>query len=243
MSNWLKFKNTYLQLPWLFPLVIGDRQYDDVLAGHPRSFSQKVLERLFWFWPRVVDATAWAAGDSGKLQTPENYSELDRHGKALLECVMKACPDRDAEFLDIGCNCGRHIMFLAEQGYGNITGVDAMGAALRLFAERAPDVFAKTRIHHDLFQRFLSQQPDRSFDVVYSHGATIELVHPSFDIVAHLSRITRRCICLFLIEDGPFARDWVRQFERHGFALEYGVRPVEGTRASMLVLRRSGGDR
>ena len=223
--------------------MIGDRQYNNALYGRPRTFAdtlQRALERALWFWPRVIDATPWAAGDIGKLQTPANYAELDEHGKMLLEWVMKVSPERGAKLLDIGCNCGRHIIFLTEHGYTAITGVDAMRSAIELFKERAPAVFSASSIHHDLFQRFLLRQPDCSFDVAYSHGATIELVHPSFDIVGQLSRVTKRYICLFLIEKGHIERDWIGQFESHGFEIEYGERPVPGTGASMLVLRRVG---
>ncbi len=244
MPEWARFRNTYLQAPWLFPLVIGDRQFDAALENRPRTFAdkaQRALERLLWFWPRVIEATPWASGAAGRLQTPFNYTAIDGDARLLLEWVERVCPDRDAAILDVGCNCGRHLIELARRGYGNLTGVDAMGSALALFAEQAPDVYRACRIHHDLFQRFLMRQPDESFDLTYSHGATIELVHPSFDIVAHLCRVTRRFICLILLENDAFRRDWLRQFARNGFTLLHGRRPIApGSGASLIVLQRAG---
>jgi SAM-dependent methyltransferase len=243
MIDLVSFRNTYLQVPWLFPLVIGDRQFDAVLNGRPRSArdkAQRGLERAMWFWPRAVDATVWAAGASDKPQTPLNYTTLDELARLLLNWVEQVCPDREATILDLGCNCGRHIIHLAGRGYRNLVGVDAMRAAIALFAERAPIVFQNGEIHHDLFQRFLSRQPDRRFALTYSHGSTIELVHPSFDIVAHMSRVTRRHICLILNEREAFRRDWLRQFGRHGFNLLHGERPVAlDSAASLIVLQRA----
>ncbi|HVY59177.1 MAG TPA: class I SAM-dependent methyltransferase [Xanthobacteraceae bacterium] len=242
MSDWVTFRNTHLQVPWLFPLVIGERQFDAVLEGRPRTFAdnvQRALERLLWFWPRVIEATPWAAGDIGRLQTPLNYTNVDADARLLLDWVERVCPDRDAAILDVGCNCGRHMIDLAACGYRNLTGVDAMRSALALFAERAPDVFRNSEVRHDLFQRFLMRQPNKRFDLTYSHGATIELVHPSFDIVAHLCRVTRRHICLILIENQAFRRDWLGQFARNGFTLIHGKRPiVPGSGASLIVLER-----
>ena len=243
MTDWVKFRNTHLQASWLFPLVIDDRSFDAILAGRPREARgviQQILERTLWFWPRVVDATAWATGQPGKPQTPENYKEIDAHALLLLDWVKRVCPDGDAPIADIGCNCGRHIIELASAGYRNLTGVDAMGSALAMFEARAPTVFAQAKIHHDLFQRFLMRQPDRHFDTIYSHGSTIELVHPSFDVVAHMGRITRGHICLILTEGEYFRRDWLGQFARRGFLpihIERVTNPENGS--NLVVLRRA----
>jgi SAM-dependent methyltransferase len=242
--DWLRFRNTYLQLPWLFPLVIGDRQFDAVLEGRPRNLrdqAQRALEKLLWFWPRVIDASVWAKGAPGKSQTPLAYRVLDAYALLLLDWVQRVCPDRDAAILDLGCNCGRHLVELAARGYRNLIGVDAMRSALALFAERTPDIFNKTEIHHDLFQRFLARQPDARFEVTYSHGSTIELVHPSFDVVAHMCRVTQGHICLILNENELYRRDWIEQFARAGFALVHAERPIESSDcwSSLLILART----
>jgi SAM-dependent methyltransferase len=241
--DWLRFRNTHLQLPALFPLVIGDRQFDAVLDGRPRDLrdqAQRALERLLWFWPRVIDASVWASGAPGKAQTPLAYMALDDSALLLLDWVERVCPDRDGPILDLGCNCGRHLAELAARGYRNLIGVDVMRSALALFAEQAPDVFNKAEIHHDLFQRFLSRQPDARFAVIYSHGSTIELVHPSFDIVGHMCRVARGHICLILNENELYRRAWVAQFARSGFALIRGERPIApGSGSSLLILRRT----
>jgi SAM-dependent methyltransferase len=243
MTDWTRVRNTYLQVPWLFPFIIGDRQFELVLNGRQRKFPDKVqraLERLLWFWPRVVDATVWAAGATGKRQTPQNYTTLDAQAMLLLHWIEQVCPERDAAILDLGCNCGRHLMHLADRGYSNLVGVDAMDAALEIFSLRAPAVFQRGEIYHDLFQSFLPRQANGRFRVTYSHGSTIELVHPSFDIVAHMSRVTQRHICLILNENEAFRRDWLRQFARHHFTLLHGERPiVPGSAASLIVLQRT----
>lgn len=243
MSDWVRFRNTYLQAHWLFPLIVKDHHFDAVLEGRPRTLAgtiQRAFEKVLWFWPRVIDATIWAHGAPGKLQTPHNYTKIDADAKLLLDWVERVSPDRNARILDVGCNCGRHMIELWDRGYRNLVGVDAMKSAIALFAERAPAIFKATEVHNDLFQRFLMKQPDRSYDVLYSHGATIELVHPSFDIAAHMCRIARSHICLLLSPDNVFRREWLKQFTSHGFVLAYSEQPIApDSDLSLIILQRS----
>src|SRR4029453_262963 len=110
-----------------------------------------------------------------------------------------------------------------------------------------PETAKIAKLHHDLFQRFLRGQPDLAFDVVYSHGATIELVHPSFDIVKHMSRIQRKHVVLILNETARqlYPRFWTYEFARNGFFLREARRPVGGLppvdsaeRPSLLIYSR-----
>lgn len=237
--DWIRFRNSYLQTPWLFSKVIGDRQFDATLEDRPRTFwgvIQRALEKALWFWPRVIDASLWVRGAEGKLQNPLSFKDIDNDARLLLGWVERVCPDKNATILDIGCNCGRHLIELSHRGYKNLVGVDVMKAALDLFAERSPDVFKATEIHFDLFQRFLMKQPDRRFDLTYSHGATIELVHPSFDVVAHLCRVTKTHICLLLNCNNGFPRNWVRKFTNQGFVLLHSEEPIPGDKELCLFV-------
>ena len=148
MPDWARIRNTYLQAPWLFPLVIGDRQFDLVLNGYPRRFPDKIqraLERLVWFWPRVVDATVWAAGDTDRRQTPLNYTTLDAQARLLLHWIEQVCPDREEAILDLGCSCGRHIRSVSRAArYHNRVGVDAMRARDRTLRRARASLSSRT---------------------------------------------------------------------------------------------------
>ena len=84
------------------------------------------------------------------------------------------------------------------------------------------------------------RQPDRRFELTYSHGSTIELVHPSFDVVAHICRVTRRHVCLVITESEYFRRDWTRQFDRRGFRLIHSE-PVQNW-SKLFVFTRNRDD-
>jgi SAM-dependent methyltransferase len=250
-GTWGRFRNTFLQLPFLFRLVIRDRDFDELLVGHRRAGLsakvQRLLEKALWFWPRITDAFDWSQGDEGRPYTPQNYVTIDTQAEIVLTEIMRYAPDRATEILDLGCNSGRHLNALYQAGYRRLTGVDVMRTALDTFRVTFPATAASTAIFHDLFQRFLERQSDLSYDMVYSHGATLELVHPSFDIVRHLARITRNHVVLYVHEHGhAYPRMWAYQFRRRGFYLVRAERPagqftpikLEG---SLLVFQRLPG--
>jgi len=228
---WLRFRNTFLQTPFLFDLIIKDANFDDLLALRQNltiaSKVQRLMEKCLWFWPRIVDAKAWAQGRAGRSQTPLNYIDLDIASELLLKEVRRYAPDRRSYILDVGCNSGRDLNALYQSGYRNLAGVDVMGAALELFKSKFPETANCAKISHDLFQRFLRAQKDQSYDLIYSHGATLELVHPSFDIVRHLCRVARKHVVLYINEYGhAYPRFWIYEFWRRGFYLVRAERPA-----------------
>jgi SAM-dependent methyltransferase len=243
---WQRFRNTFLQAPILFDLILSDKSFDDMLSQrrNSRITLQRLMEKCFWFWPRIVDAKLWAQGAEGRLKTPLSFTDLDFASKLLLNEVMRYAPDPRSAILDVGCNCGRDLDALYQAGYRNLAGVDAMGSALDFFKRKFPETAKCANISHDLFQRFLRKQGNRSYDLIYSHGRTLELVHPSFDIVRHLCRVARSHVVLYVYEYGEaYPRFWIYEFRRCGFYLVKAERPASQfssveTQGSLLVFQR-----
>lgn len=240
------FRNTYLMGPkWLFSAAITDADVTAVLeALEPRpgapgsrtapSTATRVRRRLRpWFWPYIGDAEPWASASEDGWYPPSGYV-IDEPGP-LLQRLMAATTPEDS-VLDLGCNSGANLNFLYQAGYRRLAGVDAGGAALRHFAEVFPDTYACASVTHDLFQRFLLQQPDGSVDVVHSNGATLELVHPSFPIVAEICRVARKAVFVDIQERGhAYPRDYMAQFRAHGFLLVYCDRPMDLVNGSSVL--------
>jgi SAM-dependent methyltransferase len=228
-TRWRVFRNTHLQAPLsLFRSVITDRDYDEVLdesAPPVRRPVHRVLKRSLWFWPRIDAARGWAQAQEGAAWGPENY--LHTHRTRLITKVLDVVP-RDASLLELGCNCGSDMDQLRAAGYTRLKGMDAGGGAIRVFAREYPETFALADIQRDLFQRYLLNTPSRSVDYVYSNGATIELVHPSFPVVKEICRVASKGVLLDLNERGHgFPRDYVGQFARFGFPLTYTDRETD----------------
>jgi len=237
-SHWGVLRNTHLQVPlWFFNLVVKDRNFDEILLygkSARRSKFHRAMCRLLWFWPRIEDARGWATADQGTAWDPTHY--LHTHRTRLVEKINELVP-KDASLVELGCNCGSDMDILRGDGYRHITGVDAGGAALKMFQRAYPETYAMAQPRHDLFQRYLLRMPAASCDYIFSNGATIELVHPSFPIVSEICRVARKGVLLDLSERHQgYPRDYTKQFASQGFARVFDDHTEGKTQPSSLVV-------
>lgn len=235
------FRNTYLGgSRSLFKVVITERRRDEALLEQGRrtpSIYSRSLRRLRpWFWPNVDAARVWAEASASTSFDPNAY--LREEPRRLLARLIQEVP-REASVLDLGCNSGADLNILRSRGFSRLWGVDAGSEALRIFAREYPDTFSMATIEHNLFQSFLLGCDSRQFDVIHSNGATIELVHPSFPIVAEICRVASRWVFVAIEERGQaFPRNYLHQFERNGFRLTYCERDVKLEHQSLLQFER-----
>ena len=234
--TWARWRNTHLQLPLAaFNRVISDENYDSLLAGRTasrRSLSRKVAQRVLWFWPRIDGAAGWAESDFGGKWSPAFYDRPE-HSR-LVSKIIDEVP-LSASLMELGCNRGTDMNYLYLAGYRNFKGVDVSSAGLGEFARAYPETWACADIQHDLFQRYLINQVSLSADFIYSNGATIELVHPSFPIVKEICRVARLGVLLELHLTGHIPRDYLRQFKRNGFSVKYSTQPEDSSDSSHLI--------
>jgi len=229
----------------LFTTVVSDGDYERVLnvlgtesatVGMVADPGWTRLSRRLrpWFWPQVSDAAVWASASESGWYAPSSYL-IDEPGP-LLQQLMHRTPVSHS-ILDLGCNSGANLNFLYEAGYRKLAGVDAGREALSLFFDTFPDTYNCVKPHHDLFQHYLLSQPDDAYDVLHSNGATIELVHPSFPVVAEICRVARDSVFLDICERGhAYPRRYVEQFARHGFELTYKERPDDLINSSSILI-------
>ncbi len=230
---------------WLFSSVVSDTDVTEVLealeprAGAPGSLTApstpvRIRRKLRpWFWPYIGDAEPWATASEDGWYPPSGYV-IDEPGP-LLERLL-ATTSSEASVLDLGCNSGANLNFLYQAGFRQLYGVDAGGQAIKHFAQVFPDTYATAEITHDLFQHYLLACPDNFVDVIHSNGATLELVHPSFPIVAEICRVARRAVYVDIQERGhAYPRDYIAQFRSHGFELVYCDRPTDLINGSSIL--------
>ncbi len=241
--EWKVFRNTRLVAgKTFFRRIVYDADFNRVLGIDPRrkpSSTQRLFAKALWFWPRIEDARGWAAASTGTRWNPEQY--LHTHRTLLIDKVLEYTRPTDS-LMELGCNCGSDMAQLYGEGYRNLCGVDASQAALDLFSCEYSQVFHVADIRHDLFQRYLMNFATNAVDYVYSNGATIELVHPSFPIVSEICRVARSGVLLDLSERNQgYPRDYVAQFRRSGFDLSYSNKAEFPERNShIFVFTRNG---
>ena len=188
-------------------------------------------------WKGTLGASYWEKRERGTPHGPDQYVELQESSHILIDEVVQHTSGLSAPILDLGCNVGRHLNALHKLGYTNLYGIDVQREAFEHMERIFPEV--KKTVHFDqgTFQDCLPRVADRFFEVVFTHGATVELVPPSFPICRHMGRIASKAVGLVINETGQaYPRLWETEFLRAGFVLTKLLRPVlSGDRNSLLV--------
>lgn len=177
-----------------------------------------------------------------KHPTVTAFEGIDPASQAQMDEILSLVPDRQASILDMGCNVGRHLDYLHRQGYRNLRGVDWSSAAIRDMGERYPEMRAAAKVVNASFEDFLRGHPE-PVDLVYTRGATFELVHPSFPLVRGVCRVARHYVVLVITEAGhAYPRFWEHEFAREGFELVHLRRPASAAapehRVSLMTFKR-----
>ena len=177
-----------------------------------------------------------------KHPTAAAFEGIDPASQVQMDEIMALAPERNAAILDLGCNVGRHLAYLHGQGYRNLHGVDWSESALRDMAARYPDMHANAILTRASFEDFLGADRE-PVDLVYTRGATFELVHPAFPLIHHVCRIAKRHAVLVITEAGhAYPRFWEYEFAREGFELTHLRRPASAAapehRVSLMTFSR-----
>jgi SAM-dependent methyltransferase len=221
-----KVVNTFFQAQWLWKIFFSKKKYQKVKSTRT-GLIQKIFLKVFWFWPRIYEVESWRDAGIGCYRDPSNYISLDDKALLLLKEVEVSVASKNASILDLGCNAGRFLNELHRKGYTNLHGVDISAAAQALMKTTFPDLYKVVDFHCQTFQEYLLEAENRSMDIVFTHGATVELVHPSFPLIHHLCRICNQSVVLMIYESGhSYPRFWEWEFNQQGFILSKALRPA-----------------
>lgn len=212
----------------------------------PVLFQRRVRRFFCTFLPFAVRRQGGAATREHWERHPTIavFDGIDPASQSQMDEIMALVPDRTAAILDLGCNVGRHLDYLYRQGYRNLRGVDWSANALRDMAQRYPEAHAASKLTCASFEQFLSASPE-PVELVYTRGATFELVHPAFPLIRQVCRIARHYVVMVISEAGhAYPRFWEYEFARQGFELTHLRRPASALtpehRVSLMTFRRLG---
>ena len=76
------------------------------------------------------------------------------------------------------------------------------------------------------------------FDIVYTHGATLELIPPTFDLIFEISRVVKKFAILMINVNGhAFPRFWRYEFKKNNFKI-IEDRPIKNSSLVLFVLKK-----
>lgn len=127
---------------------------------------------------------------SGKF-SPAYYARIgpDEVSETLAN-VLEHYVDDAAAILEVGCGSGRHLAYLRERGFGNLTGIDINDESFDVMVEQYPGLADSGTFHADAVEELVSEFDDGAFDVVYS-VETLQHIHPDDEwVFDELARVT-----------------------------------------------------
>ena len=105
---------------------------------------------------------------------PADYVNPIGRSRALLTLVSDL--PKDARILEVGCNVGRNLAYLHDNGYTSVEGVEISPHAVELLRKTYPQL-AECQVHLGPAGDVLPSLADDEFDLVFTM-AVIEHIHP-----------------------------------------------------------------
>jgi SAM-dependent methyltransferase len=150
---------------------------------------------------------------------PKGYLDAAARSEFLVDIVKRHVPF-GAPILEIGCNVGRNLHYLASAGFTTLAGVEINEDAMRQLREAFPDLARGARLLNEPVESAIRRFRDGEFTLVYTM-AVLEHIHPDSEwIFAEMVRIAGDVLITVEDEHGiswrHFARDYNRVFEALG---------------------------
>ncbi len=181
------------------------------------------------------------------------YVDLSPTSMPLIdEVIRRAGEEKQIRILDLGCNVGRHLNELHKKGIGDLYGVDVNKSCEEAMKKYFPELADEVACSWLSFEEYLPTVPDRQFDIIYTHGISIEHTSPSCNIEKHLCRITSKYIVLANVSfnRGSYPRSWLKNIQKYGFSIvkllqpekEWSPESSDNRPHSLVVFQRIGED-
>jgi SAM-dependent methyltransferase len=144
----------------------------------------------------------------------EDYVDGKARSDILTGLVTEAWPDKSISILEPGCNIGRNLHYLIEEGYTNLSGIDVSPRTLPFMQRAFPDVADTITFYEGSIEDYVEDFSDGQFDVIVTM-AVLEHIHPDSEwIFEHLVRVAR--LGIVTIEDevnNKSRRIWRRNYK------------------------------
>lgn len=169
------------------------------------SLKRFLVNRSFFVWYyEGFSSDYWASRDMNSNHSPDMYTKLDKTTYATLDDLMEVL-DKDASFLEIGCNAGRNLNYLYSNGYHKLAGIDINRIAIEdCLKNKFPELFKKASFYVGDASHEIRRFEDNSFDVVFSVFVLIH-IHPSKrSLFRDMVRVSSKYIVI-LTDTNPFS--------------------------------------
>ncbi len=170
------------------------------------------LLALRLYYPSHDDLLAYWARPADTINAAEDYIAPVGRSEYLGEVIETHCPNT-ASALEIGCNAGRNLNYLATVQGMKVAGIEYSDHAIRLLRQTYRGLDESTVYSGDAVQQ-IKRIDDKSFDLVFSMAVLMHL-HPSTpdEFFVDLARVARKYLIFIENCRGGTERSWSRDYK------------------------------
>jgi SAM-dependent methyltransferase len=163
----------------------------------------------------------WKNPNDPEFNSPETYLEsTTKNTQILLDIVNDSLDKKEIKILELGCNVGRNINKLFENGFKNLFAIEINSEAINLMKKSFPNTFSSTKIFESSIENKIKEFPDNEFDLVFSMAVLMHIHNDSDWIFQHIARITKKNLIIMENENikarKNFPRNYKNIFEKFG---------------------------
>lgn len=160
----------------------------------------------------------WQSREMGDEHSPEKYVQEDNSTYVLFEDLLKVI-GKDASFLEIGCNAGRNLNYLYNQGYRNLAGIEINEVSInKTLMEHFPELYKTGRFYVGNAAHEIKKIPSKSYDVTFSIAVLEHIPPEDKRLFFDMARVTRSYIAIITGDNSRvYPHNYDKIFEEFGY--------------------------
>jgi len=165
----------------------------------------------------------WKNPDDIEFNSPEIYlkSTTGRENtQILLNIINEYFENKEVKILELGCNVGRNINKLFENGFKNLFAIEINSEAIKLMEKSFPQTFSSTKIYETSIENKIKEFSNNQFDIVFSMAVLMHVHNDSDWVFEHIARISKKKLIIIEHEKikskKVFLRNYKNIFEKFG---------------------------
>jgi SAM-dependent methyltransferase len=170
----------------------------------------------------------WSDRNVGDTHGPENYIQEDISTHSLFEDVLQVV-DKNASFLEIGCNAGRNLNYLYKKGFRDLAGIEINRTAINeTLKNNFPELYNFGQFFVGSAAEEIKKISDKRYDVVFANAVLEHIPPKDISLFKDMVRVSKKYIVVLTTENSKvYAYDFNGIFEKNGcktilFKLYYG---------------------
>lgn len=140
----------------------------------------------------------------------ESYKErgMDQTSEFIYDVLLDNNVDTDDEIIELGCNIGRHLNYLHENGYELLYGIELNEDAVSTMEDEYPDMYNCSNIYNSTIEEKIKCFDENQFQALFSITVFQHIHKDSNWIFDEIARVTNNIIITIELEEPYILNKW-----------------------------------